>query len=122
MKNVKLMLIIVLLAVSATGCSFAVGGGRLYIFDVLEYVKVTNNSTYVGDVERNGQFFQTLSVGESCLVPFHSGPNVIITFKAFESAPAGRQYVGMSEQTYYPRGQMNDVQSWVVSYVQRPNR
>jgi hypothetical protein len=118
-RSLYSFLTITLLVVVLSGCSVAVGHGRLNFFDKLEYVNVTNNTEYVGNVERNGELFGALGVGESCLVPFRIGPSVIIAFKAFD---VNRKYIGVVEQTFYSRNRMGDNQSWVITYIQRPYR
>lgn len=121
MRKNCLTVVLVVLALSATGCAVSVGGGKLYIFDVLEYVKVSNNTKYVLDVERNQELFRTLGPGQSCSIPFHTGPNMVITVKATETTASGAsQYIGMEERTFYPMERMNEYQSWMVSYIQHP--
>ncbi|HBD24738.1 MAG: hypothetical protein A2566_03370 [Candidatus Zambryskibacteria bacterium RIFOXYD1_FULL_40_13] len=124
MRTRCFLAVLALVAIFASaGCTLHVNG-RPYTFGALEGVKVSNNTAYVGDIERNNDVYcEAVPVGQFCYVPFGMGPSVIVTFRAYQPTVVGKgRYIGMAEQIFYARNRIGDNQSWMVTQVQQPVR
>lgn len=115
------------MVVLSGGCAMSVrvaGGPFGLVSDLVnDGVKVTNNTPYNGDVERNGRKVDTLGTGQSCVVKFGFAQNLVITFKAVGQENGQSVYLGFAEQQFWSSsGGSGRMRSWVVSSIQRPRK
>lgn len=117
-KKVIQGLCLLVLVLSSFGCAIRMTKGTLYVFGASQYVDVSNNTPYFGDVERNGELYSTINPGSSVEIYWGlMAPNLVIRFKAYELVNGQKRYVGMDERTFYPNSYVGHRDTWVVDYV-----
>ncbi|MBA3733438.1 hypothetical protein H0W91_03635 [Patescibacteria group bacterium] len=117
----KKMLMVALVAISASGCAVPLKNGlMMYVGGLSQRVIINHNLHMPADVFVDGQFQETMGVGGTVIVPlpWDMLSNIIVTVKVFEVIGGQKVYRGVDTETFYPRSGTNQNQHWTFNSFQ----